>query len=89
MLEPKCKNEAKKPQGLYYSSQGYILPCCWLDTTKMTDVKNHGLLDENLKLSNNNKIEDILKSKQWTNFLDILKNKPECAPTKCKEMCGK
>jgi hypothetical protein len=74
--------------GIAYCSDGYLLPCCWLDTewSKKTLVEL-GLYDNELKLENNNSVEDIVKSNQWKSFIRILQEEPELAPKKCHEKC--
>ena len=34
------------------------------------------------------KLEDIYSSKEWTNFFDIVVNKPEKAMNYCQYKCG-
>ena len=46
------------------------------------------MFKEHLKLENNENVEDIFKSKEWTDFYNMLKNKPEQAPPVCKKFCG-
>lgn len=92
MLKPRCMPGTENPTGLYYSSEGYILPCCYLDTISSEtnkELKELGMFDTELLLSNNEKIEDILNSAQWLSFNNILKNKPACAPERCRKICGK
>lgn len=92
MLKPKCMPNSENPTGLYYSAEGYILPCCYLDTINQQTVQQLtelGIFDQELKLSNVPDIETILDSPQWKNFIEILLNKPECAPDKCKSICKK
>lgn len=92
MLKPKCMPGSKISTGIYYNSEGFLLPCCWLDMinkTSVDELKALGMYDEELKLSNNNKVEDIINSDQWKNFRKILKHNPQCALQRCKDMCGK
>lgn len=92
MLSPKCMPDSDNPTGLYYSAEGYILPCCYLDTINketISQLKSLGLYDDELRLSNVPNIETILSSNQWLTFIDILQNKPECAPDRCKKICKK
>ena len=46
-----------------YTSDGYMLPCCWLDQPELDDdVKKMGLKEEHLAVKNNSKLEDIYSS---------------------------
>lgn len=96
-LEPRCLPEYFKKQkeneisymGIAYTSTGYLMPCCWLDddVTLVKEYQKLGLHDEELKLSNNKCVEDIVYSKQWQNFTRILTEEPHNAPTRCKQKC--
>jgi len=95
-LYPQChpywKEDGKtikiKQQVVAYSAQGYLLPCCWCDVIDKKDFKELGILDDELKLSNVSKVEDIIISKQWVNFHKTLLHSPQKAPQVCKERCG-
>ena len=80
-------------QALSYTSQGYLLPCCWCDAIDPTDVKqyeNYGLFKLNLKVSNVDNIEeDILKSSEWYHFHETVLTNPTAAPDICKKKCNK
>lgn len=92
-IDPKCiivKEGAKEIQGIAYTSNGYLLPCCWLDSkTFESELKAKGLLNEQLKLANNNSVEDIISSEEWIKFVDELYSNPDNALTKCKLICGR
>ena len=86
-LKPKC---IFKNQELTLSSMGYFTPCCWVDDELYRDqpwIKT--LFKEHLKLQNNEKVEDIFKSKEWTNFYNMLRNNPKDAPPVCYKFCSK
>jgi|TARA_R110002153_G_scaffold250020_1_gene406638 hypothetical protein len=87
----KVKNHEYKPYGhrLAYTSEDYILPCCWCDTPNNNDdMARHGLYNESLKVENNDKIVDIIGSDVWALFQDTLLNTPEIAPIVCQRKCG-
>jgi len=89
-LRPKClafgEDEIK---GAAYTSDGYMLPCCWLDQPQAErQVIAFGLRDDELLLSKNEKLEDIFTSNQWENFFQTLVNKPEESCFICKKKCG-
>ena len=72
-----------------YTSDGYMLPCCWLDQPELDDdVKKMGLKEEHLAVKNNSKLEDIYSSKEWSKFFDTIVNKPEKAMNYCQYKCG-
>ena len=86
-LYPECfdikerreKHSASKEFGM--SNDGYLLPCCWADGESWKRPENghghkcdyvHALHDEELKIENNESIEEILLSDQWINFYQAL-----------------
>jgi hypothetical protein len=89
-IKPKCLNYSSKDnKGAAYTSDGYMLPCCWLDDPPVYRyVKQCGLKDEELLLSRNERLEDIFASDQWENFFQTLLNNPENASYMCKKKCG-
>ena len=89
-LLPKCvvqhnKNFNIKAYG--FSSEGYLMPCCWTIEEVNNDFAE--LKKEKLNIKNVEKIEDIINSDEWKNFADILINKPEQAPNLCWFFCSK
>jgi hypothetical protein len=92
-LSPRCfpanVEKEKRVRGIAYASNGFMLPCCWLDSKAyQKELEKFGLYDEELKVANNQNIESIINSKQWKDFIEMLRSNPELAPTKCKEKCG-
>ena len=79
----------RKQKKIAYTAQGYVVPCCWCDDVDMSDFEKNGLLDEELKLENVDKVDKILISKQWLSFHKTLILQPENAPTICKKKCCK
>tara|TARA_A100001011_G_scaffold399413_1_gene507942 strand:- start:3400 stop:3753 length:354 start_codon:yes stop_codon:yes gene_type:complete len=107
-LYPECfdikerreKHSASKEFGM--SNDGYLLPCCWADGESWKRPENghghkcdyvHALHDEELKIENNESIEEILLSDQWINFYQALergyKEDISYAPKLCQYYCGK
>ena len=87
MLKPKCHRQ----KGIAYVSTGHLLPCCWCDTMggeSKAYFIGAGFFNEELKLENNNTVEDILISDVWTDFHRRLIENPEDAPRCCKQKCG-
>lgn len=75
---------------LAYTSMDYILPCCWCDTvSSKPDMERFNLLSENLKVENNDSIEDIISSDEWVMFHEGLLEFPDLAPRVCKSKCSK
>lgn len=89
-IVPMCLSNIKdemKPAA--YTSDGFMLPCCWMDDPPVYQyVKACGLKDESLALENNEKLEDIFTSDQWENFFQTLLNDPDNASYMCKGKCG-
>lgn len=85
-IYPKCLYEL---QPAAYTSDGYMLPCCWMDDPPVYRyIKECGLKDEELLLSNNDRLDDIFTSDQWENFFNTLLNDPDNASYMCKKKCG-
>lgn len=88
-IDPKCLKYSKDNKGAAYTSDGFMLPCCWMDDPPVYRyIKACGLKDEELLLSNNERLEDIFTSDQWENFFQTLLNDPENASYMCKKKCG-
>jgi hypothetical protein len=79
-----------------HSTLGYITPCCWNDPVfaypyhhrDWTDV-DKALFTEDLKIANNDSIEDILLSEAWQTFYDTIDSGPENASKICKRYCNR
>jgi len=88
-IDPKCLKFSKENKGAAYTSDGFMLPCCWMDDPPVYRyIKECGLKDEKLALENNECLEDIFTSDQWENFFQTLLNNPENASYMCKKKCG-
>ena len=87
---PKCLAfDTKEHKGAAYTSDGFMLPCCWLDDPPVYRyIKECGLKDEELLLSNNSCLDDIFTSDQWEKFFQILLTDPDNASYMCKKKCG-
>lgn len=73
------------------TATGYITPCCYCDKYGK-DISDYdpllsALYDEELKLENNDSIEEIILSDQWKEFYDAIAIGPEHAPRVCKRIC--
>ena len=91
-LLPECLGNAKNKdyvRGIAYTSEGYLLPCCWLDIPRLkSELERFDLFNEKLKLSNNKSVDDIINSNEWKNFIDVIINDPKNAISQCKRKCG-
>ena len=98
IFKPDClirENEdgtRKKREGFAHTATGYLIPCCMLDTNP-DDPLYKDLMKEELKVSNNENIYDILLSDEWETFAKAVvkgANKGiEHAPISCQRICGK
>lgn len=67
------------------TNRGHLLPCCRCDHPKtMNDPEFQKLTDVSY-ISDYNKIDDILKTKEWKQFYISLKNNN--APWACWDNC--
>jgi len=89
-LIPRChpSKEKFKKETPAYTATGYLLPCCECDTISNKDFTELGFFDESLKVSNVEKIENIIISPQWMSFHRMLIETPENAPPVCKKFCS-
>ena len=71
-------------------ADGWMRPCCWLGQQGIDkeEVKELGLLDEELHIRNVKDLDEIFESNQWNNFIDLLYNKQELLPGICFRFCG-
>jgi hypothetical protein len=83
------KHTNRIDNGIAYTSDGYLLPCCWCDApSTRKDITDLGFYDESLKLSKNESIEDIISTDVWGKFINIIMHQPDKAPKCCREKCG-
>jgi hypothetical protein len=94
---PICINDdLNQAREFGHSSMGYLIPCCWCDPIFYQGSKNQrmgldelqqNLFTDDMKISNNDNIEDILLSDPWQKWYDAISKGPEEAPTICKNYC--
>jgi MoaA/NifB/PqqE/SkfB family radical SAM enzyme len=82
-LKPKCLEGAEYG----YSAMGYITPCCWIDEGNI-EKQYPDFFNKNTHINNFKNIKQLLNTKEWKNFQEILKNHPEKAPQKCWDKCS-
>jgi len=86
--EINCK--VLKDKSIYVNSQGYVIPCCWLDTHSMypmhkskIDITDRDINFLSLKTHN---LLDIFKNKIFDKVSDTWQSKPLL---ECSKQCGK
>lgn len=82
-FNPKCITENRD---LAYTTTGHLTPCCWVNDNYEKYLKDIQSLE--MHIDNFDSIEDILLSKPWRVFFDMLMNNPDDAPQVCKKYCG-
>jgi len=89
-IQPKCLAYGTRDnKGAAYTSDGYMLPCCWLDDPPVHRyVMESGLKDPKLAVENNISLEEIFGSDTWENFFQKLVNDPDNCSYMCKKKCG-
>ena len=93
-FKPLCLNhhDGDTPEGYAHTSTGYLVPCCHLDYINNIDPMYLDLLKEELKLENNESVEDILLSDEWLTFAEaVVKGYDKhikYAPPSCMFKCG-
>ncbi len=86
-IDPRCRKGHQNYKMPTYSATGYIVPCSYSDNQDINEFAI--LLKEHLKVSNVTDVErDILNSKEWKEFYNILETDPTNAPKICKFYCG-
>ena len=86
-LMPRCLSE--KRRAIAYVNTGHLSPCCWVDGDKEQASEDYKMFfTEELKVANNDKVEDIIESETWLNFFKSLTEDPKNAPASCWKNCG-
>lgn len=88
--EPKISCKAKRDMEIYVAANGNVSPCCWLDTEWLPPISDERIsyMDNISQYPNlyNHSLEDIFKSKYFSNISNTWKSK-SCLLT-CKKQCG-
>ena len=94
VLKPKCipedsSNHALQlSQCLGHSAEGYITPCCWMDSEwNLRDYAQDIFYQDKFKISNVQNIKEITQSEEWKDFYIMLQERPEDAPSVCRKYC--
>jgi hypothetical protein len=90
-IKPRCLTFEPKSyhKPAAYTSDGFMLPCCWLDDPKNDyGVEYFGMKDDHLRVKNVDSLNDIYTSEEWDHFFDTLLNNPERAMRHCQYKCG-
>jgi hypothetical protein len=91
LIKPRCLtfNPKSYHKPAAYTSDGFMLPCCWLDDPKNDyGVEYFGLKDEHIRVNKFNELKDIFLSDEWDHFFDTLLNNQGQAMKHCKYKCG-
>ncbi len=72
-----------------HSALGYITPCCWNDPIFFSKGLDKSLFTEDLKIVNNDSIEDILLSEAWQTFYNNITSGSETASGVCQKYCNR
>lgn len=81
-LAPKCFDDMR----MAITNYGYLIPCCYCDDKSTMENKNFKKLLAVSNINDYEKIEDILKTKQWKMFYKNLKR--NIGPTCCIKTCA-
>jgi len=82
-MKPKCFEGF--PFGM--TNEDELIPCCYCDTNYNKKDPEFKKLIKVSKVADYNKIDDILETKEWKEFYDLLINDiPPCMA--CLETCG-
>ena len=90
-IKPRCSTFEPKAyhKPAAYTSDGFMLPCCWLDDPKNDfGVEYFGLKDDHLRLNKAESIEAIFKSEEWNHFFWTLLHDQKHAMKHCKYKCS-
>ena len=72
---------------LAVTNKDELIPCCYCDTQRNINDPDFKNLLKVSKISDYNKIDDILETKEWKEFYDLLINDiPPCKA--CSDTCG-
>ena len=91
MIDAQCIKiiNGRPAQTIAYTADGYLLPCCWCDSSyTRSDIEKLNLFNENLKLQNVTSVEEILYSDTWKKFFNTITSDINNAPICCKKKCG-
>ena len=76
-------------KGLAYVAEGYMIPCCWCDGRKYRgEFEERGFFNEDLLVSNNDSIDDIIATDTWGEFVNDILHNYDKAPKVCQEKCS-
>lgn len=83
------KVEKPVTQGIAYTTDGFILPCCWCDAPHTRkDFEDLGMYQGSKMLQNNSSVTSILQTDSWKEFISRILYEPGFAPKACKKHCG-
>ena len=84
-FRPKCMNTTTQ---MAVDNRGRLLPCCYIDTPRWIEYPEIKKLLNVSDISKNKSLKDIVSSKEWVEFYNILKEGDlDKIPTVCKQHC--
>ena len=85
-FQPKCILTDRQPA---FTATGFLVPCCWVDNQwGMKDKNIKKFYDPKQHIDKHETVMEIMHGEVFTDFWNMLKNKPENAPKICKKYCG-
>ena len=85
-FQPKCILTDRQPA---FTATGFLVPCCWVDNPwAMKDKNIKKFYNKKQHIDKHDSVMSIMHGKVFTDFWDMLENKPENAPEICKKYCG-
>ena len=81
-LAPKCFDDMR----MAITNNGYLIPCCYCDDKSTMENRDFKKLLAVSNINDYEKIEDILKTKQWKMFYKNLKR--NIGPPACVRTCA-
>lgn len=82
-IYPKCLSAWRD---LAFTSTGHLTPCCWVNYSFHEPFLKDLLTDE-MHIDNFESIEEILTSKPWRDFYNMIQNNQDLAPSTCRHYC--
>ena len=88
-LNPRCLRNNTDGQDVFFCATGHLLPCCGLQRTRSEEEEKEvsRFYKNSMKVSNVERIEDIVEGEEWQSWFDTIINNPEQAPNICKRHC--
>ena len=88
-LNPRCLRNNTDGQDVFFCATGHLLPCRGLQRIRSEEEEKEvsRFYKDSMKVSNVERIEDIVEGEEWQSWFDTIINNPEKAPSICKRYC--